>query len=502
MKYAKTNKVSSGKKAVKVTNLGGGVGYQKTPEVELACFLNTSFMEDSYYEKAGVKEDRLANLVDKVDPLFAAKAALFARREAHMRSSTHALAAHVVQRVKCQEWVKNFIAGVIERPDDAIEILAAWINKYSPAKESKKGKKIPNALKKGIALGLSKFDEYQIAKYKKSSSNLSLVDVVRLTHPKTVVGSPLYKLRAGTLATPETWETKMTQAGQEAKTEEQKQELKGNAWKDLVDSGKIGYMALLRNLRNIKDNCDEETLDKALNILTDPKRVARSKQFPYRFFTAYKQLNNDGTANNKINNALCDALDLSVKNIPELPGKTAVIIDLSGSMGSLMSNNSIIRCREVASLMGVALSKGGFDCDVIGFSRFAKHIPILKRDSIISGIEKVCGSMNGFETNMASAINALNEDYDRVFVFSDGAVNVSSAEQARKNYLKTHPNADPYFYNIDLRGYRSQPFVPNSKCVTIAGFSDKVYDLIQVNEQNPNVFVDRINEISLDDYMK
>ena len=231
-------------------NFAGGQAHTQSDKMELVTMMLTSFLEDKYYRSGNETAKRLTNLVNQIgDKEFVAKTALYARREAGMRSVSHLVAGEIAHSVKGAEWTKRFFDRVIYRADDVLEILAYCIAVY--------GKPLPNALKKGLGQALSRFDGYQLAKYRRESAELKLVDAVNLVHPPHT--EAIGKLMAGTLAPANTWETKLTQAGQEAESDKDKAAKKADAWAELIRSRKIGYFALLRNLRNILEQAPELT---------------------------------------------------------------------------------------------------------------------------------------------------------------------------------------------------------------------------------------------------
>jgi len=234
----------------KTVNKAGGEAYSQSPELELVSVLLTSFANDTFYEKAEDKFDRLKGLVKQVDPLFAAKAAIYARKEFGMRSITHVLAGELAKSISGKDWAKRFYTAIINRPDDMTEIISyLLVNKQ----------KLPNALKKGFAKAFNSFDAYELSKYREETKAVKLVDVVNLVHPIPVNGNKeaIEQLVKGTLKSIDTWESKLTQAGQYDGTEEEKEEAKKDAWSDLIKTGKMGYFALLRNLRNLMESVPE-----------------------------------------------------------------------------------------------------------------------------------------------------------------------------------------------------------------------------------------------------
>ncbi len=267
----------------KTTNFAGGEAYKQDAKLELVSLLLTSFVSDKFYEKAEDQLERLKELAMNIkDKTFLGKAAIFARTEYGMRSITHALMGEVVKNVKGEEWVKRAVEKTMFRPDDMLETVAYYLSKY--------GKPVPNSLKKGLALAMKKFDSYQFAKYRGERSDVKMVDLFNLIHPKpTEKDADIYKsLMEGELKSTQTWEAKLSEAGK-AETEEEKVEAKGKAWADLLKENKLGYFALLKNLRNIEQQAPE-ILPEALKQLVDEKAIKKSLVMPFRFLTAAEQV--------------------------------------------------------------------------------------------------------------------------------------------------------------------------------------------------------------------
>ncbi len=195
-----------------------------------------------------------------------------------MRSVSHLVAGELAKSVKGAPWTKRFYDQVVRRPDDAVEILGYYLAVY--------GRPVPNALKKGLGVALGRFDEYQLAKYRRDHSVFKLVDAVNLVRPRATPA--LSKLVRGELAPAQTWETKLTQAGI-AGTAQQAAEAKSQAWAELVREGKLGYLALLRNVRNILTHAPEVVTDLCARLV-DENAVRRSLVFPFQFLTALEVL--------------------------------------------------------------------------------------------------------------------------------------------------------------------------------------------------------------------
>jgi hypothetical protein len=337
------------KKAVdktKTENLAGGEAYLESPKLELVSHVVTSFVQDQFYRSEDEGLARVRELI-AADPEFAAKAAFFARDRFNMRSISHVVAAEVTTHVKGEEWVKNFLGKVVMRPDDASEILAYY--------KAIHGLPVPNNMKKGLGLGLKKFDEYQIAKYRGKGKSTGLVDVVNVCHPKPTPA--LDQLMKGTLKSADTWETAMTQAGQQAEGEE-KEEVKRGEWIRLLKDRKLGYMALVRNLRNMLGFEDEELKGLVLKTLVDAKMIKGSRMLPFRFLSAIKALENEPFMDADVMRAIGKAVDTMLGNVPVLDGKTLVCLDVSGSMrGGWGQRDNSMTPAEIGALFAAALIK-------------------------------------------------------------------------------------------------------------------------------------------------
>ena len=480
------------RKQKKVVNRAGGKAYDQTPEMKLASMLLTSFAQDQYYRSAKHTFAELVTLLEKVDPYFAAQAAIFARTKYGMRSITHVLAAHLAKHASGQEWARTFYDRVVWRPDDMLEISSVYIQ------HNQKG--LPNAMKRGFAKAFDRFDGYQLAKYRGENREFKLVDLVNLVHPvpteKNEAG--LKDLVDGTLRSTGTWESKLTKAGQDAKTDEEKAANKAQAWDELIRNRKIGYFALLRNLRNILVQAPG-LVDEAIIMLTD-ERLIRSKRnlvMPFRYLVAYKQFASLNSHNGrKILEALDRAIEIACQNVPALEN-TLVVVDNSGSMGSPVAGSDHMKCAEMGAVFGMILAKRS-NADIMEFGTNARYIKYRLRDSVME-FGKGFQSRNrvGHGTNFQAIFNTANKAYDRIVIFSDmqGWIGGGAPDQAVKNY-KNRFDADPFIYSFDLRGYGTLQF-PRERTFALAGFSNKVFDLMGILEADPKALINEIRKIEL-----
>ena len=468
----KFNKKGNGTKTI---NVAGGKAYKKSTKLELVSNLLTSFVQDQFYRSESKGVDRLKEMIaSEKDKLFIAKAAVFARNKFGMRSITHITAGELAHSVKGETWTKGFYEAVVHRPDDVTEILSYYLNNYN--------KPIPNSLKKGLGKALLKFDAYQIAKYKGGNKDLKMVDAINLLHPKH--NEVLASLVKGTLKAPETWEVELTQAGQKANSEEEKEQFKRDVWVKLIKEKKIGYFALLRNLRNILTQAPELVED-ACAMLIDERLIKNSLVLPFRYSTAIEQIKEQSAeGTRKVVIALSKALDISCKNVPVFDGKTLVVIDSSGSMSGKPS--------EIAGLFGAILYKSN-ESDLMLFSDEAKYINLNPTDSTLTikgSIPYVSGG-----TNFHAIFQTACKRYDRIIILSDmqGWMMYDTPVKDYEQYCSKY-KCKPLIYSWNLNDQDGTLQFPQDKVFCLAGWSEKVFDIMKLLKEDKNALLTEIEK--------
>lgn len=317
----------------------------------------------------------------------------------------------------------------------------------------------------------------------------NLVDVVNLVHPVPTSKNKeaLELLIKGELKSTETWEAKLSKAGQVAESEEDLTKLKSDAWSELISTKKIGYFALLRNLRNIISQAPD-MITSACELLTNERMIANSRVLPFRFATAYDEISKLSSSKEvrEVLVAINKAIDISVSNVPKFDGETLVVMDVSGSMKGKAS--------DIASLFGAVLAKAN-NCDVMSFSTSAQYKSYNPSDSVTSIRDSFKYAGGG--TNFKSIFLTANKKYDRVVILSDMQAWMSyyspTTELAQ---YKSKFNANPFIYSWDLAGYSTLQF-PEQNVFALAGFSDKVFDIMSLMETDKNALFNEINSIEL-----
>ncbi len=476
-------------------NKAGGPAYRMSPHFQLVFLMMTNFLEDQFYRTANDTQKTIDKLIIAInDDRFVAQAAVYVRHVYGMRSVTHYVAAQIAKRVKGETWTKDFFNKVIYRVDDATEILSAYIHLFGRAK-------IPNSLKKGLALGLGKFDRYQIAKYRGEGQAFKLVDVVNLVHPRPTAKNhdALAELVAGTLKSEDTWEAMLSAAGQ-AGSKHEKDQNKARAWKDLVLSGKIPYLALLRNLRNILESCDDATATVVAEVLSNEHLIKKAKVFPFQYLMAIKAIKEikvwASSAGRKIQAALNKAMEISLSNVPKFEGSTLVVIDASGSMTSAtLSKKGQIRCSEIAALFGSVIAKVN-DADMLLFDTGARYVNYPFTDSLATITEAVHVQIRGGGTDFPSIFKTANKKYDNIVILSDmqGWMHGDGLRKAYGDYCIKY-KADPRVYSFDLQGLGTVQF-PQNNIYCLAGFSDKTLELMGKLAAEPQAVLEEVRAVT------
>lgn len=484
----------STKGRMRTENRSGHAAYMMDDRTKLVTMaLTTMLGEPKYY---GDTTDELIALAETLcrngDVGFVVRLAVWARTMGNLRSVSHALMA-VAARVgsgKNADCTKpspvragaRIIAS--QRGDDGTEMLAAYFALY--------GRGNPNALRRGIRDALEASKPFSLAKYQSRNKAVKLRDTLRITHPNAFrddTTEAMGKVVDGTLPVPKSWETELSERGNTAEV-----------WDELLAERRVGIMAAIRNMRNIIQSGAD--IQPVLSMLYDAETIRRSRQLPFRFYSAYRELRSAGLATTSIARALDAAMVHACGNIERLPGRTAVLIDRSGSMGNRVSAKSSVVCSEIAAVLGAMSSYISDDAWVAEFNGSARVVPMAGM-GIISDASLVSFPSGG--TDMACAFDLLREsgyDANRVVVLSDNEVNGGywhdnkKVIQSELDRYRIKVGHDVWCHAIDLQGYGTQQFI-GPKVNIIAGWSEQDLRFVGMAERGFGSIVDEIASIDL-----
>ncbi|MFB4310070.1 TROVE domain-containing protein [Actinomadura sp. GTD37] len=444
----------------------GAPGYARDAESELFLLAVANMVgEDSFYESAGDRDARFRDLVHQVaveDPEWAAGFLPWLRGEGNMRSASVVGAAEFVRaRLGHLDEVlqrdgtaagythaglpRKVVASVLQRADEPGELLAYWTSAY--------GRAIPKPVKRGVADAVRRlYNERGLLKYDAGSRGFRFGDVVDLVHPSPDPGKPwqgdlfkhaldrrhgrgedvperlaMVRARAELMAVPVAdrqavfaadGPERLAAAGMtwEALAGWLQGPMGAKAWEAVIPT--MGYMALLRNLRNfdeagVRDAVAEQVAAK----LADPEQVARSRQFPFRFFSAHL-----AAPSLRWGHALDKALAAATANVPAFPGRTLVLVDTSGSMNGVgVSERSKMTYAQMAALFGVTLASRGDQVDLHGFASGTFRHEARRGASVLREVERFVNRIGevGHGTQIAESVRATYAGHDRVIILSD-----------------------------------------------------------------------------------
>ena len=402
----------------------------------LACLL----WEDQFYENGENIADRISYLASKVTAQQLSDLAI----EAKNNNLRHVplLLANLLVEYHPEFDAKPIIVNVIRRADELTEFLAIyWRNGRKP---------VDNQIKKALAKAFNQFNAYQLAKYNRDKA-IKLRDVLRICHPKPKddeQSAIFKKIIEGTLESPDTWEVALS-AGANKK----------DTFTRLLQEEKLGYLALLRNLRNM----DEAGVDSQLIKASIVFGKGSDKILPFRYVAAAR-------ACPRFEPELDTVLQKNITLLPKLTGRTVVLVDVSGSMDCRLSNKSDLTRMDAACALASVIHAQ--DLRVFSFSNQLVECPPRLG---MAGVDAIRNSQLHGGTELGKALNQLHHKikYDRIIVITD--------EQS----ADTVPNPQGKGYMINVASFKNG--VGYGAWQHIDGFSENVLRWIYEIELNQNL---------------
>jgi len=427
-----------------------------SPEMQLrrsvlACLLwETQFYEDGV-EIAG----RIAELVPKVVAEKVSALAIEARGQMKLRHAPLLLVREMARHKTHRAPVSETLAKIIQRADELAEFVAIyWKDGRVP---------LSGQVKKGLAAAFPKFDEYQLAKYDRGGP-IKLRDVLFLCHakPRDEVQAAVWKnLISGTLTTPDTWEVALSSGAD-----------KHEAWERLLREQKLGALALLRNLRNMREaGVSDKLVVRALG------EMKTDRVLPFRFIAAARYAP-------KCEAELEQAMFRSLKKQTPLPGTTALVVDTSPSMWmARLSRNSDMDRFEAAAGLAILLRETAERVNVYAFNEKAYEVPPRRGFALRDAL---AATKNNWSRGGLAVAAANRDGYDRIIVITDGQWHFSDTTTVQ-GYGEGDPQTvapaplTKQAYMINVASYKNG--VGYGKWMNIDGWSDSVIEYIRALEQ-------------------
>ncbi|GAA3440860.1 TROVE domain-containing protein [Planomonospora venezuelensis] len=488
----------------------GAPGYVREAKGELFLLAVSNMVgEDTFYEGAGERDERFRALVHRVavsDGEWMARFLPWLRGTANMRTAPIVAALESVRaRLAAGEHGLNrrLVSSVLQRADEPGEALAYWMSRY--------GRAVPKPVKRGVADAVRRlYGERSLLKYDSDARGFRFGDVIDLVHPAPAADRPwqgelfahaldrrhgrdrpipealvTLRARAGLTALPVgerravlADRDRLAAAGMtwEALAGWLQGPMDAGAWESVIPS--MGYMALLRNLRNFDEaGVSDEAAERITAKLADPDEVARSRQLPFRFYSAYRT-----APSLRWGHALDRALTSATRNVPSFGGRTLVLVDTSSSMtGGAVSARSTVTPAQAAALFGVVLAARGERVDLYGFADGVFRHEVGQGASVLREVERFCARIGevGHGTQIAASVRRTYSGHDRVVILSDMQ---TMSGYSSEGVAGAAPGHVP-MYGFNLQGYRHAAMPTGSgNRHEFGGFSDATFRLIPLLE--------------------
>ena len=394
--------------------------------------------EKQFYLDGKSHAELVKELVAKVAPEKVSALAEEARTKFKLRHVPLLLARELARNGKLQA---QALTNVIQRPDEMSEFLSIYWQEGKTA--------VSNQIKKGLAACFNKFNEYQFAKWNKNRAAVKLRDVMFLSHPKPQSSeqAELFKrIAADTLETPDTWETQLSSGADKCGT-----------FTRLMNEKKLGALAFLRNLRNMRDSGVSDSL-----IRSYASTVDVSKVLPFRYIAAARIVP-------QYEDMLESMMFRSLATHQKIPGKTVLVIDVSGSMfGTNISAKSDLDRFDAAAALAILCREVCEQVEIYSFSDNAVRVAPRRGFALR---EAISSSQRHSGTRLGVAMETVNANgtYDRCIVFTDEQSYDRPGAPLGRGYV------------VNVASYENG--VNHNAWTEVNGFSESVIDYIQALEQ-------------------
>lgn len=459
----------------------------------LAQYAATGCLNSTFYADAGMQLQTLLDTSKNVEPGFIAKTAVYCREKGFMKDTPALLTAVLTQRG--QDYLPAVFARVISNGKmlrNVVQILRSG---------AVGRKSLGTRPKKLVQHWLNSASERELLSAV-IGTQPSLADIIKMVHPKP---SEAWReaFFAWAIDKPYAWENlpPLTKAYETYKRDPSggvpdvpfqlltALPLDTAQWTQIALNA--GWQMLRMNLNTFERHGvfnDSQVVSVLAAKLRDPVAIAKAKVFPYQLLSAYKAAGK--TLPVELANALQDALEISLVNVPDLAGKVVVCADVSGSMSSAItgrrgSATSSVRCIDVAALVAAALLRKTAETQVLAFENDVVDIHLNPRDSLVTNAEKLA-AIGGGGTNCSAPLRRLNRskaDADLVIFVSDNQSWLDDrghgvTAMMQEWSLFKHRNPKAKLVCLDIQPYRTTQAGERQDILNIGGFSDAVFSII------------------------
>ena len=503
-------------------NHAGAQAYALTPHQALAQLASTGTMNATFYAEPREQLDEMLKLAWQVEPEFRAKTAVHAYETGYMKDMPALLLA-VLSMMQGDAFERAFVRVVKNG-----RMLRNFVQVM---RSGAVGRKSLGTRPKRLVLNwLERASDLEIMRAA-VGNDPSLADVVKMMHPKPVSASraALYGYLIGkphdVLALPD-----LVKAFEAFKRDPSlpvpevpfqmltSMPLTKAHWVQIAETA--GWQMLRQNLNTFARNGVFEVegfAEKLAARLRDQMEVKRARVFPYQLMVAFNSV--DAGVPDVVRDALQDAMEVALGNVPEVNGHVVVAPDVSGSMSSPVTGHrkgstSVVRCIDVAALVAAALLRRNPTAKVLPFENDVVDVRLNARDSVMTNAQKLA-AVGGGGTNCSAPLARLVKErarVDLVVFVSDNQSWVDGTSHPHQGHphqgtatmqewrkLKAlNPGAK--LVCIDIQPYTTVQAKPEADILNVGGFSDRVFDVVGTmltSKGDPDHWVRRIDATEL-----
>jgi 60 kDa SS-A/Ro ribonucleoprotein len=503
--------------AANATNEAGAAAYALSPKHALAQLAVTGCLNNTYYAGAAEQLDQVLELAAQVDASFVAKTAIYARERGHMKDMPALLLAHLAVRDVA------LFAKAFDRVVDNGKMLRNVVQILRSGQVGRKS--LGTRPKKLVQAWLCKASEKQLLNAAVGNAP-SLADVVKMVHPKptedwraawfawligrefdaaklpaiTQAFEAYKKDRSGPM--PDVPFQMLTALG-----------LTENQWTQVAKNG--SWQMVRQNLNTFARHGVFGTTKATHAVaakLRDAPSIAKARVLPYQLLSAYKAA--DAAVPVAVKEALQDAMEIALHNVPEITGQLVVCPDVSGSMSSAVTGHrgsvtSAVRCIDVAALVAAALLRKNPQTTVLPFEQKVVSLTLNPRDTVLTNAEKLA-SIGGGGTNCSAPLALLNAQKakaDLVVLVSDNESWVDNQRHGATQTMREweafkERNPRAKLVCIDIQPYAHTQAAERADILNIGGFTDEVFKVLAMfaaEELGAKHWVGLIEDLALPD---
>lgn len=513
-------------KAADTVNAAGGRAYARTNEEALCQYVVTNTFNGTFYASAEDHLSTLKSILSECSSEMIAKAAVYGHRQAKMKDTPVYLLAELANR---REHV--LLRKVFNKVITNAKQLCTFVQMIRSGVLGRKS--FGTAVKRLVQAWITSRENMTLFNDSVGHDKPSFADIIKMVHPKATSDSQnnmfRYLLDKDFKVKSLPKDVQLFERLKKGRTPEIPNvpfrvltncDLSTEQWAKIAED--MPWNTLRMNLNMLERKgvfADAKVRERLVAKLGNSDEVHKSRTFPYQIMTAY---DNVGLGSD-IKNALQDALDASVENVPSLKGKTLIAIDISSSMGSAVtglrgSATSVVSCANVAALMAACIVRNNKNADVMVFDTNARYINLNSRDSVVTNAAKL--KFNGGGTTVSSSlrlVNSMKKDYDNVIIISDNeswadfwqGLSRMGGYAYRSQPVGTGLGHEWYEFKkrntkakmvlVDLQPSNNTQISSNKDVLNVGGFSDAVFEVISRFFNNEAAsFVDVVKQTDID----